>query len=91
MGKEDNGMIFIYAVLVLSGLIFACMARVLLGPTIADRMIAVCAINALVVSILVLSSLAFGEVVYVDVAIVYAMLSFVCTLYVSKYLEENKE
>ncbi|MFH1101444.1 MAG: monovalent cation/H+ antiporter complex subunit F [Methanobacteriota archaeon] len=30
---------------------------------------------------------AFNEVIYIDVAIVYAFLSFISTLFIAKYLE----
>jgi len=30
---------------------------------------------------------AFQEVIYIDVAIVYALLSFISTLFIAKYLE----
>lgn len=67
-----------------------CLVRVALGPTIPDRIIAMDTINTLVVAILVLLGVAFEHVIYIDVAIVYATLSFVSTLYIAKYLEENK-
>ena len=70
-------------------LIIICLIRVILGPTIADRMVGICTTNTLVIGILVILGLAFEEIIYVDVAIVYALLSFVSTLYLSKYLEEH--
>ena len=33
---------------------------------------------------------ALNEVIYVDVAIVYALLSFVTTLFIAKYIEKGK-
>jgi multicomponent Na+:H+ antiporter subunit F len=34
---------------------------------------------------------AYEEVIYIDVAIVYALLSYIGTLYVAKYLEGGSE
>jgi len=63
------------------------MLRLAIGPTAADRAVALDTVNTLVVTTMVLLGAAFGQVVYVDVAIVYALLSFVGTLYIARYLE----
>ena len=80
--------------LVMSGfmavLVITAMIRVILGKTSPDRLVAVDAINTLTVAILVLLGAAYENIIYVDVAIVYAMLSFVTTLFVSKHLEGGK-
>jgi len=68
-------------------LILICLVRVILGPTVPDRIVALDAINTLAIAMLVVIGLVFSEIIYVDVAIVYAMLSFVSTLYISKYME----
>jgi multicomponent Na+:H+ antiporter subunit F len=79
------------ALVTLSGalglLMLLAVLRALLGRTAPDRMVAVDTINTLAVAMLVAIGAAFSEIIYIDVAIVYAMLSFVTTVYVSKYLE----
>lgn len=60
------------------------------GPTIPDRVVALDTINTLVVAAMIIFGAYFKEVVFIDVAIVYALLSFVTTLYIAKYLEGNK-
>ncbi len=74
------------AVLLLCLLILGALVRLILGPTTPDRVVAMDAINTLVVSIMVLLGLLYRQVVFVDVAIVYAMLSFVGTLFIARYL-----
>jgi multicomponent Na+:H+ antiporter subunit F len=66
-----------------------CIVRAFLGPTSPDRAVALETMNILVVSAMVILGTAFGEIAYIDVAMVYAILSFVTTLYVAKYLEDN--
>ena len=44
------------------------------------------AINTLVVAAMIVLAVVFRQVIFVDVAIVYALLSFVGTLYIAKYL-----
>jgi len=53
-------------------------------------MVALDAANTIVISFLILLGAIFKEIVYVDVAIVYAMLSFVSIIYISRYLEGCK-
>ena len=74
---------------VLGGLIVVSLGRAFLGPTMPDRVIAVDAINTLAIAALVVLGAAFREIIYIDVAIIYAVLGFVSTLYFAKYLEEN--
>ena len=66
---------------------FLSLIRLILGPTVPDRIVALDTMNTLVVAGMVLVGAAFEEVIYVDVAIVYALLSYIGTLYVAKYLE----
>ncbi len=74
---------------VLCLLIIIAVIRAVLGKTAPDRVVAVDTVNTLVVAALVLLGSAFGEIIYLDVAIVHAMLAFVTTLFISKYLEDK--
>jgi len=78
--------IFMVAAIIFVLLIFACGIRIWRGPTNADRMLALEVINILVVTIMITLSLWFMQPVFIDVAIVYALLSFVGTLYVAKLI-----
>jgi len=73
-------------VLVLVILVLLALVRLYLGPTAGDRAVSVDTVNTLVVAILILIGVYFKEVIYIDVAIVFALLSFVGTLFVAKYL-----
>lgn len=77
---------FYAAALVLVALILLCLVRLYLGPTLADRAIAVDTVNTLTVAVLILLGVSFRQLIFVDVAIVYALLSFVSTLFIAKYL-----
>lgn len=61
--------------------------RAALGPTIPDRLVALDTINTLVIAAMILLGAGYRCIIYIDVAIVYAVLSFVGTLYIAKYLE----
>jgi len=83
-------MIFEILTIALVLLILAAALRILLGPTLPDRVVGMDTANTLMVSTLLVLAAVFNQTVFVDVAIVYAMLSFVGTLFFSKYLEGEK-
>lgn len=64
--------------------------RVFMGPGAPTRLVAFDTANTLVVTILVIVAMMFNHVIFVDVAIVYALLSFAMTLYVAKYIQGDK-
>ena len=74
------------AVMILIILICLCFIRLILGPTPADRVVAVDTVNTLTVASMVVLGLIYQEVIFIDVAIVYALLSFVSTLYLAKFI-----
>jgi multicomponent Na+:H+ antiporter subunit F len=64
--------------------------RVFIGPGAPTRLVAFDTANTLVVASLVVAGMMFNQVIFIDVAIVYALLSFVMTLYVAKYIQGDK-
>jgi multicomponent Na+:H+ antiporter subunit F len=64
--------------------------RIFIGPGAPTRLVAFDTTNTLVVASLVIAGMMFEHVIFVDVAIVYALLSFAMTLYVAKYIEGEK-
>lgn len=78
-----------YLVVLLALLLCMVMAfiRVVKGPTAPDRVVGLDTINTIVIVGMVIFGAALNEVIYIDVAIVYALLSFVTTLFIAKYLE----
>ncbi|MBN2042918.1 MAG: cation:proton antiporter [Candidatus Aenigmarchaeota archaeon] len=69
---------------------FISAVRLFLGPTLSDRVISIDAISSIVVAAIVLISMVFSNRMLIDIAIVYAMLSFVGTLAISKYIMGKK-
>jgi len=78
-----------YLVVFLALLLCSIMAiiRVIRGPTAPDRIVGLDTINTIVIVLMVVFGAATNQVVIIDVAIVYALLSFVTTLFIAKYLE----
>ena len=74
----------------LAACIIIALVRVFLGPTVPDRIVGLDTINTIVVVLMVILGAAFKQVVLIDVAIVYALLSFITTLFIAKYIEKGK-
>jgi multicomponent Na+:H+ antiporter subunit F len=70
--------------------IIIALIRVILGPTVPDRVVGLDTVNTLVVASMIIFGALYREVIYIDVAIVYALLSFVSTLFIAKYLEGGR-
>ena len=72
--------------LLLAFLILATLIRAILGPRFTDRIIAVNMINTMVVAELVILSVRMRENFLVDVALVYALLSFLTVVVASRLI-----
>ena len=75
--KEFTGSFLLGSVILLSVLIFFCMIRAIKGPRFTDRVVAGNMISTMIIVILSILSVYMEEPFLVDVAIVYAMLSFI--------------
>ena len=65
------------------------MVRVLWGPSPEDRMIGLNLASSQMLAILVLVAVQFDRAIFLDVALVYALLGFVGILAVARYLERG--
>jgi multicomponent Na+:H+ antiporter subunit F len=75
-----------YVVYLLAMAAVICIVRFIRGPTLPDRVIAIDTMSSLVIGIIVLLSLYFSNSLFLDIAIVYAILTFIGNLAISKYL-----
>lgn len=83
----DLNTTYLIVVIALSLCVILALIRVLRGPTAPDRAVGVDTINTIIIVGMVAFGAAFREVIYIDVAIVYALLSFISTLFIAKYLQ----
>lgn len=80
--------IYFYTVLSLLFIpVILAIIRIIKGPTAPDRVVGLDTVNTIVIVSMVIFGAALREVIYIDVAIVYALLSFISTLFIAKYLE----
>jgi multicomponent Na+:H+ antiporter subunit F len=70
------------------GLIF-CLSRMIKGPTAPDRAVAVDTTSTITTALLVLFGFIFKRHIYLDVSLVYAVLTFIGAVAIARYLEKG--
>ena len=83
-----NFILLIAAVLMLFGIIFGVI-RLMLGRPAVDRVAAVDMLTIVSISVIALYAHVSGRFIYLDVALVYGVLSFLSVLAVARYLERG--
>jgi multicomponent Na+:H+ antiporter subunit F len=78
----------VFLALVAAGIVL-CFLRLLKGPTAADRAVAVDTAATITTALLVLLAAIFGRRVYLDVALVYAILTFIGSVAIARFLEKG--
>ena len=73
-----------FALGVLTLLALACLIRCILGPRISDRVMAINVTGTITVIMVALTVLLLGEGYLADIALIYAMLSFLAVILLSK-------
>ena len=91
--------LFTVTLSILGVLLFPCLLRAIRGPRIADRVVGINMIGTIIIMMIAILSLMLEEGYLVDIAIIYAMLSFLAVVvlvkiyigvYRSQKIEEEK-
>jgi len=83
-----NIVIYIAIVLISIGSFLAFM-RFVKGPTAADRAIALDTLSVIGIAGLVLLGYLFQRYIYIDLALVYAVLGFIGIIVIARYIEKS--
>lgn len=70
--------------------IFLCFYRIAVGPTAPDRSVGIEVVGIIFVGFCAFLSMLTGEAFYMTVAIAWALLSFIGSLALGKYLEGSE-
>ena len=82
---------FLVITLILCFLVMLCLYRGVFGPTVLDRIISVGVIGTKATCILVLIGFIYRRAdMFLDLAMVYALLNFIATLAASKFFRYRK-
>lgn len=77
---------YIFFLFVIIGTFFA-IVRIYLGPTAPDRLVGMSTMTTITTVLLVFIGYFFNRYVYIDVALVYAVLSYIGEVSIARYLE----
>ena len=94
--ERAYGILFTGVLIILAVLILLCLLRAVVGPRIADRIVAVNMMGTMVIVTIAILALMLGEGYLVDICIIYAMISFLAVIVLTKvymgvYLEKKEE
>lgn len=81
---EAYSILYNAALAVIGVLLLACLVRAIIGPRIADRLIAINMMGTLIVITICILTFLLGEDSLVDVALIYVMLSFLAVVLLAK-------
>jgi multicomponent Na+:H+ antiporter subunit F len=82
--------LLVYIAATLTGLAFLlALYRFFKGPSAADRVVAFDVLTIIAITGIVLVAFSEGRGIYLDVALVYALLSFLGVIVVARYLERG--
>jgi len=79
----------IFFLIFIGAAIFLCFLRMIKGPTAPDRAVAVDTISTITTALLVVLAFLFKRQIYLDVSLIYAVLTFIGSVAVARYLERG--
>ena len=90
MGKGIQGLdlayhiLFVAVLVVLAIMIILCLVRAIKGPRVTDRIVATNMMGTIVMVIIAILAIRLGEGYLVDICIIYAMISFLAVIVLTK-------
>lgn len=76
--------LFLAALVFLAVMVILCLIRAIIGPRIADRVVAVNMMGTMVMVMIAILALYLREGYLVDICIIYAMISFLAVIILTK-------
>lgn len=88
--------IFYIILMILAIMLILCLIRAVIGPRLADRLVSVNMIGTMVTTMIAILAVLKGEGYLVDVCLIYAMISFLAVVVLTKvytgvYMKEKEE
>ena len=93
--RTEHAPFFLMCIIVIAILAILCLVRAILGPKLADRIMAVNMIGTMTISVIILLSVLLNESMMLDVAFIYSIISFVAVIvltqiYIGIYREKRQ-
>ncbi len=81
----------IYTLLFLAGLLLASMARIIIGPTVWDRLLGMNLVTTKIVMSIAVLAVLVERSFLIDIAIVYSLLGFIASVLIARFIENKGE
>lgn len=87
----DRFLLFVYGLgaIAVMVMIFLALIRAVVGPTAPDRVVAINIIGTKTLLIITLIARLYHQEFFLDIAMIYALMSFIATIGIAKYLEKG--
>lgn len=82
--NQAYNILFMVALVFLAIMVILCLIRAIIGPRIADRVVAVNMMGTMVMVTIAILAVLLGEGYLVDICIIYAMISFLAVIILTK-------
>ena len=88
--------LFITVLVILGVLLMLCLLRAIIGPTVADRLVAINMMCSIVVGMISILAVMLSEGYLVDICLIYVLLSFLAVvvlskIYMNNYIEKKRK
>ncbi|MCI9417628.1 MAG: sodium:proton antiporter [Eubacterium sp.] len=82
--EQAYHILFMVFLVILAIMFFACLIRAVIGPRMADRIVAVNMMGTMVMVAIVILAVMLKEGYLVDICLIYAMISFLAVIVLTK-------
>ena len=82
--EQAYHILFMVFLVILAIMFFACLIRAVIGPRMADRIVAVNMMGTMVIVAIVILAVMLKEGYLVDICLIYAMISFLAVIVLTK-------
>jgi len=89
-GQISNMVISISFLLLLAALVVAVI-RLLIGPSVNDRIAAMDVIASIIMAFIIVYSIFINNAMYFDIPVIISLISFIGTVAISTYLKQKYE
>ncbi len=79
---------WVYVGIVAVGVILS-IVRMVKGPDVTDRVVALDVFTTITIALFVFFAMVFDRYIYIDVALVYGLLSFIGVLVIARFIERG--
>lgn len=82
--QQAYHIVFLAVLVILIIMVVLCLLRAILGPSVADRIVAINMMGTMVMVIIGVLALMLNEGYLVDICMIYAMISFLAVIVITK-------